>query len=239
MTTLTTSRDYDTLTLTPLRKVIAGRMTNTIQTIPHARIGRDIHIDNLLKEYTRLKAQRPSCKLSINDFIVKACAITLAEIPKFNIQFVDGEIHRYSDINISIVVSVKGGLSTPVIFGANRMTIWEISEDIKRLSNLAKTGGLKAKDLANGTFSISNLGMYGVDQFDAIINAPQGSILAVGFARPQPIVKDGELSIGTIMKVTLSMDHRIFDGGDGAHFLTCLKRLLENPADLLNESKSD
>jgi len=233
MTTLTTSRDYDTLTLTPLRKVIAGRMVDATQAIPHARIGRDIYIDNLLEERQKLNAESTSRKLSVNDFIIKACAITLAKMPQFNIQFINGEIHQYHDVNISIVVSVKGGLSTPVIFGANKKTIWEISENIKRLSKLAQSGGLKIKDLTRGTFSISNLGMYGVDQFDAIINAPQGSILAVASGNPQPIVKDGELSIGTVMKVTLSMDHRVFDGSDGAKFLTGLKELLENPTDLV------
>lgn len=227
------AEEYKVVDLSPLRKVIAARMVESTQTIPHARVGRDICLDELYILRKQLLNDYPKEKLSVNDFVVKACAIALKSMPQFNIQFVDNQIHQYQHPNIALVIAVNGGLSTPVIFNASGKNIWEIAKHSKELANLAHTGRLKMSDISGGTFSISNLGMHGIDQFDAIINPPQGAILAVGSACSSAIVRDGQIVIAKIMRITLSMDHRAFDGVEGAQFISLVKELLEQPSKLM------
>ncbi|HAB39025.1 MAG TPA: hypothetical protein DCE52_13715 [Rhodobacteraceae bacterium] len=228
---------YQVIPLTPLRKIIAARMTQAKQSSPHYRVGMDIDMDALLalrQQYnTDNLAADNGIKISVNDFIIKACATTLMAMPALNIQFIDGEIHQYPQADISVVIAVEGGLSTPVICDANNKTVQTIAKEIKALAARAQSGTLKMDEILGGTFSISNLGMYGVDQFDAIINPPQCAILAIGSARPQPIIKAGEITSATVMRATLSLDHRVIDGATGAQFLSILREQLQHPEGLL------
>ena len=224
---------YQTIPLTPLRKIIAARMAEAKQTIPHYRVSSDIEMDTLLALRKKHNEKNPDQKVSVNDFIIKACATALMEKPAINIQLIDDEIHQYHQADISVVIAVEGGLSTPVIRNANNKTVAEIAEEVQVLAARAQNGTLKMDEILGGTFSISNLGMYGVDQFDAIINPPQCAILAIGSAKPQPIVKDGDIAIATVMRVTLSLDHRAIDGATGAQFLDVLKEKLQNPDHLI------
>jgi len=227
------TKNDQVLALSPLRKIIAARMTEAKQTIPHYRVSSDIEMDALLTLRKKHNEKNPDQKASVNDFIIKACATALMENPAINIQLIDDEIHQYHQADISVVIAVKGGLSTPVIRNANNKTVAEIAEEVQALAARAQNGSLKMDEILGGTFSISNLGMYGVDQFDAIINPPQCAILAIGSAKPQPIIKDGDIAIATVMRVTLSLDHRAIDGATGAQFLGVLKEKLQNPGHLI------
>jgi pyruvate dehydrogenase E2 component (dihydrolipoamide acetyltransferase) len=225
--------NYRVVPLTPLRKIIAARMSEAKQMIPHFRVSADIEMDALLALRKQLNTQKPENKLSVNDYLIKACAIALMENLAINSQWVEGEIHQYQHADISVVMAVEGGLSTPVVRQANHKSVQTIAEQVKDLAARAKNGNLKMNEIMGGSFSISNLGMYGVDQFDAIINPPQCAILAVGCAKQQVLIKKGEMGIANIMRVTLSMDHRAVDGVIGAQFLSTLKDLLQYPEQLL------
>ena len=221
--------------LTPLRKIIAMRMSQAKQQIPHYRVAVDIEMDSVFAIRQRLNTETPNQKLSVNDFVIKACATALMEVPGLNVQVMESEIHYYREANISIVVAVEGGLSTPVLRHANKKTVWEVSAEARDLAERAVAGHLKMSDISGGSFSISNLGMYDVDQFDAIINPPQGAILAVGAAKLQPLVRGNDINLANMMRVTLSADHRAIDGTDSAQFLSVLKSLLQHPEELVNE----
>ena len=224
--------EYKIVPLTPLRKIIAARMTEAKQTIPHYRISMDIEVDALLALRKQINADQPDKKVSLNDFIIKACANALMEYPEINAQFVDNEIHQYPQADISVVIAIDGGLSTPVIRKANTKTVREIAAEIKDLATRATNGQLKMEEILGGSFSISNLGMYGVDQFDAIINPPQCAILAIGCAEPQAVVKAGALTTAAIMRLSLSLDHRTIDGATGAQFLSVLRDQVQHPQSL-------
>ena len=219
--------------LTPLRKIIAARMTEAKQTIPHYRVGVDIEMDALLALRQQFNEEHPKTKVSVNDFIIKACAMALIENPTLNIQLIDNDIHQYPQADISVVTAVEGGLSTPVIRLANHKSVQTIAEEVKNLTVKAQQGSLKMDEILGGTFSVSNLGMYGVDQFDAIINSPQCAILAVGGAKLKTVIKDNDIKIAKVMRVTLSLDHRAIDGATGAQFLSILCNLLQEPESLL------
>ena len=226
---------YKAISLSPLRKIIAARMREAKQTIPHYRLSVDIDMDALLKLRKQFNAGHPNNKVSVNDVFIKACANALMENPAINSQLINDEIHQYQQADIAIVMAVEGGLSTPIVRRANKKTLQEISQAVKDLASRAATGQLKMDEIQGGSFSISNLGMYGVDQFDAIINPPQCAILAVGGAKPQAMVKNSEVVIATIMRATLSLDHRVIDGAIGAGFLNALREQLQNPAILFND----
>ena len=226
---------YKVIPLTPLRNIIAARMTEAKQTIPHFRISADIEMDALLALRKVFNEKNPENKVSVNDFVLKACATALMENPALNSQFVDGDIHQYQQADISVVIAVEGGLSTPVVRCANKKTVQEISEEVIDLAARAQKGTLKIEDILGGSFSLSNLGMFGVGHFDAIINPPQCAILAIGSAKPQAIVKEGGIVAATVMGVTLSLDHRVIDGAVGAEFLSTLRRLLQDPDNLINK----
>lgn len=231
---------YTAMTLSPLRKIIAARMTQAKQTIPHFRVVADIEIDALLQLRAQLQEDCPDAKLSLNDLLVKACATALVDVPAVNIQWAQTEIHQYQSADISVVMALEGGgLVTPIIRRADSKTVWEISRETKELAVRAKCNALKMDEILGGSFSVSNLGMYGIDQFDAIINPPQCAILAVGSAKPRVVVsKNGESQIAMVLKATLSVDHRAIDGAIGASFLAALRERIEQP-EHLRPARSD
>ena len=231
------STSYEIIKLSPLRKIIAARMTEAKQTIPHFRVCTTVEMDSLLSLRNHHNTENPDRKISVNDFIVKAGANALMAVPEMNIQFVEGEIHRYRQADISVVIAVEGGLSTPVVRAAEQKSIYDISAEIKDFANRAKLGQIKLPEITGGTFSISNLGMYNIDQFDAIINPPQGAILAVAGTKPRvvsAIENDRQdFRISHCVKLSLSLDHRVLDGAVGAQFMNALREQLMRPEKLL------
>jgi pyruvate dehydrogenase E2 component (dihydrolipoamide acetyltransferase) len=169
----------------------------------------------------------------VNDFIVKACASALIRVPALNVQFDGEQVTYFEDADISVAVAIKDGLITPIISGANKKGLESISSEMRDLSTRAKLNRLKPEEFQGGSFCISNLGMYGIKQFDAIINPPQGAILAVGAGEQRAVVKNGALSVATVISLTLSSDHRIIDGAVAAQFMSVLKGFLEQPATML------
>jgi len=224
---------YITVPFTPMRKVIASRMLEATQSIPHFRLVREIDIDNLLKLRKQINKSKNDLNVSINDFVVRASALSLVDNPKVNSQIFENKVHQFSNADIAVVVAVDGGLLTPVIRSANEMSVTEIAAAMRDLTLRAARGKLKMPEISGGTFSISNIGKYSVDQFDAIINSPQVGILAVGSAMEKAVVVDCRIVVRTIMRVSLSLDHRAVDGIDGAIFLDALGKLMEAPELLL------
>ena len=216
-----------------VRKSIAMRLQSSKQTAPHYRVQIDVELDNLLAVRKQVNSDNSEAKISVNDFIVKACASALIKIPALNVQFDGEQITYFNDANISVAVAINDGLITPIVTQANRKGLIAISNEIRDLATRAKLNRLKPDEFQGGSFCISNLGMYGIKQFDAIINPPQGAILAVGAGEPRSVVKNGELSIATVMSLTLSSDHRIIDGAIAAQFMSVLKGYLEQPAPML------
>jgi pyruvate dehydrogenase E2 component (dihydrolipoamide acetyltransferase) len=221
-----------------IRKVIARRLVEAKQTIPHFYVSMDIEIDALLKLREELNAKSPkegpsAFRLSVNDLIIKAAAITLRRIPKVNATFTEDAVILYDDVDISVAVSIPDGLITPIVRQADRKGLAAISTEMKDLAARARTGKLKPEEFQGGGFSISNMGMYGVSEFAAIINPPQAAILAVAAGQQRPVVKDGALAIATVMTCTLSVDHRVVDGALGAEWLAAFKTIVEDPLSLM------
>lgn len=216
-----------------VRKIIARRMTESKQTVPHFYLTIDCHIDALLAIRKRLNSksdeQGEEVKLSVNDFVIHACAAALREVPAANSSWTDAAIRQFNDVDISIAVATPKGLMTPVIRRADTLSLAAISASVKDLAARARAGKLKPDEFKGGGFTISNLGMYGIREFSAIINPPQACILAVGIAEERPIVKAGQVAIASVMTCTLSVDHRAVDGGVGAEFLQAFKNKIENP----------
>ncbi len=229
---------YTVVPLSQLRRVIAARMSEAKQTIPHFRMLAEIEMDALLALRKELNASRTAEeRVSVNDCMIKACASALMQHPGVNAQFVAGEIHQYHHAEISVITAVHGGLSTPIVRAADRKTVWEIASEVRGLAARAATGRLKMDEIAGGSFSISNLGAHGVDEFDAIINPPQCAILALGQARPQAVVgSDGRVRVAMVMKATLSVDHRAIDGIAAAAFLKTLREVVAEPQLLLSRT---
>jgi pyruvate dehydrogenase E2 component (dihydrolipoamide acetyltransferase) len=221
-----------------MRKIIAKRLTESKQTVPHFYLTSNIEIDALLKLRADLNAKSAkdgpaAFKLSVNDLIIKACAVALRRHPNVNSTYTEDAIIQYTDVDISIAVAIPDGLITPIIRKADQLGLAAISNAMKDLGARAKTGKLKPEEFQGGGFSISNLGMFGIPEFSAIINPPQSAILAVGAGEQRPVVKNGALAIATIMTVTLSCDHRVVDGALGAEFLSTLKGIIEDPLSLM------
>ncbi|MBF0167469.1 MAG: 2-oxo acid dehydrogenase subunit E2 [Alphaproteobacteria bacterium] len=216
-----------------LRKTIARRLTESKQTIPHFYLSVDLDLDALLDLREKLNQRAEGFKLSVNDFIIKASAKALRTIPAANASWTDEATLRYSDVDISVAVAAPGGLVTPIIRRADTKTLAQISLEMKALAEKARAGKLMPEDYQGGGFTISNLGMYGIKSFSAIINPPQACILAVGVGEKRPVVKDGALAIATLCTVTLSVDHRAVDGVVGAEFLSAFKKAIEDPLGLL------
>ncbi len=220
-----------------IRKVVARRLTEAKQTIPHFYLTVDCEIDRLLALRKELNDAAPegdgAYKLSVNDFVIRAAARALGLAPAANAMWTDAAIRRFSRADISVAVAIEGGLITPVIRGAAHKGIVAISDEMKGLAAKARAGKLKPEEYQGGTFTISNLGMYGIKTFAAIINPPQGCILAVGAGEQRAVVKGGELAVATVMSCTLAVDHRVVDGAVGAEFLAAFKKLIEAPATIL------
>ena len=221
-----------------MRKIIAGRLAESKQTVPHFYVTMDIEIDSLLKLRADLNAKSPkdgpgAFRLSVNDLVIKAAAITLRRIPMVNAMWTDDNIVVFEDVDISVAVSIPDGLITPIIRHADQKGLSAISNEMKDLAARAKTGKLKPDEFQGGGFSISNMGMYGVTSFSAIINPPQAAILAVAAGQQRPVVKDGALAIATVMSCTLSVDHRVVDGALGAEWMAAFKATVEDPLSLM------
>jgi pyruvate dehydrogenase E2 component (dihydrolipoamide acetyltransferase) len=221
-----------------MRKVIARRLVEAKQTIPHFYVSIDIEIDALLKLREELNAKSPkdgpnAFRLSVNDLIIKAAAVTLRRIPKVNASFTDDAVVMYQDVDISVAVSIPDGLITPIVRKADQKGLAAISAEMKDLAARARAGKLKPEEFQGGGFSISNMGMYGVSEFAAIINPPQAAILAVAAGQQRPIVKNSAIAIATVMTCTLSVDHRVVDGALGAEWLAAFKGIMEDPLSLL------
>jgi pyruvate dehydrogenase E2 component (dihydrolipoamide acetyltransferase) len=221
---------------TTMRKVIARRLTEAKQVAPHHYLTIDCEVDALLKVRQELNARatdKDGYKLSVNDFVIKAAALALRKVPAANASWHEDAIRLYQRADISVAVAIPNGLVTPVVRNADGKGLAAISNEMKLLAAKARDGKLTPEEYQGGTFSISNLGMYGIRQFAAVINPPQGAILAVGTGEQRPIVKDGALAVATMMTCTLSCDHRVVDGAIGAEWLAAFKKLIEDPLSML------
>lgn len=228
-------REYEEVTLDGMRKTIASRLSEAKSTIPHFYLRRDIELDALLKLRSTMNGRLADqgVKLSVNDFIIKACAAALQRVPEANSVWAGDRILALKPSDVAVAVAIEGGLFTPVIRDAHAKGLGQISTEMKDLASRARDRKLAPHEFQGGAFSISNLGMFGIDNFDAVINPPHGSILAVGAGVKKPVVKGDELGIATVMSVTLSVDHRVIDGALGAVFLNAIKDNLEDPAMML------
>ncbi|MDA0787001.1 MAG: pyruvate dehydrogenase complex dihydrolipoamide acetyltransferase [Proteobacteria bacterium] len=226
---------YEVLPLSNMRKVIAARMTASKQQVPHFYLTVDCEIDRLLEARKNLNARAKdgAFKISVNDMIIKAAAAALIEVPRANAGWADEGVRLYKRADISVAVAIDDGLITPIVRGAEGKGLRAISSEMADLAVRARENKLAPEEFQGGTFTISNLGMYGLKQFDAVINQPQGAILAVGAGEQRPVVHDGELAVATVMTLTLSVDHRALDGAIGAEYLAALKSLIEEPLGLL------
>ena len=223
---------------TSMRKVIARRLTHAHQVTPFFFVSMDIELDALLKLREELNAKSPkegpsAFRLSVNDLIIKAAALTLRRAPQLNATFTEDATLYYEDVDISVAVSLPEGLITPIVRKADQKGLAAISNEMKDLIGRAKAGKLKPEEFQGGGFSISNMGMYGVSQFTAIINPPQSAILAVAAGQQRPVVKNGALAVATMMTCTLTVDHRVADGALGAQWMAAFKAIVEDPLSLM------
>jgi pyruvate dehydrogenase E2 component (dihydrolipoamide acetyltransferase) len=220
--------------LSNMRRTIARRLAESKQTVPHFYLTVDVRLDALLKLRGELNAALgEKAKLSVNDLVVKALALALHEVPDANVQFAGDTLYKFGRADVSVAVAIPGGLITPVITDAGNKRLSQIAAEMKDLAARARDGKLAPHEYQGGTASLSNLGMYGIKQFDAVINPPQGLILAVGAGEKRPYVVDGALAIATVMSATGSFDHRAIDGAVGAEFMAAFKRLVEAPLAML------
>ena len=218
-----------------MRKVIAQRLQEAKREVPHFYLTVDCAVDALLETRAQLNERSDAYNLSVNDFVIRAAALALRKVPAANASWVDGALRQYASADVSVAVAIDDGLVTPIVRNADGKGLAEISAEVKELAGRAraKPMALAPEEYQGGTFSVSNLGMYGIKEFAAIINPPQSMILAVGTAEQRPVVKDGALAIATMMSCTLSVDHRVVDGALGATFLQAFKGLIEDPLTML------
>ena len=218
-----------------MRKVIARRLQEAKREVPHFYLTVDCTVDALLETRAQLNGRSDALSLSVNDFVIRAAALALRKVPDANASWVDGALRRYDSADVSVAVAIEDGLVTPIVRNADGKGLAEISAEVKELAGRAraKPMGLAPEEYQGGTFSVSNLGMYGIKEFSAIINPPQAMILAVGAAEQRPVVRDGALAVATRMSCTLSVDHRVVDGALGARFLQAFKGLIEDPLTML------
>tara|TARA_R110000868_G_scaffold14689_58_gene68303 strand:+ start:3230 stop:4525 length:1296 start_codon:yes stop_codon:yes gene_type:complete len=226
---------HEVVKLSGMRKTIARRLTESKQQVPHIYLTVDIQLDKLLKLRGELNAGLASrkVKLSVNDLLIKALGVALAEVPECNVQFAGDQMLQFKRADISVAVSIPGGLITPIITDAGSKGVAAISDAMKDLASRAKDGKLKPEEYQGGTASLSNMGMFGIKQFEAVINPPQGMIMAIGAGEKRPFVVDDSLQIATVMSATGSFDHRAIDGADGARLMKAFKELIENPIGML------
>jgi pyruvate dehydrogenase E2 component (dihydrolipoamide acetyltransferase) len=216
-----------------MRKVIARRLVESKREAPHFYLTLDCNIDRLLQLRQEINAKREKDKISVNDFVIKASALALKQVPAANASWMENAVRLYQAADVSVAVATPGGLITPIIRSAETKSLSAISAEMKDLAARARENKLKPEEYQGGTFSVSNLGMFGIREFAAVINPPQGAILAVGAGEQRPIVKDNALAIATMMSCTLSVDHRVVDGAIGAEFLAAFKKLIEDPLSML------
>jgi pyruvate dehydrogenase E2 component (dihydrolipoamide acetyltransferase) len=221
--------EYEELPLTGIRRVIAKRMQEAKATIPHFYLTVDCEIDSLLRMRKEIN-ENADVKVSVNDFVIKAVALALMKVPAANASFSDDAILRWKSADIAVAVALDDGLITPIIKHAEKKGVGTIAAEMKDLAARARAGKLKLQEFQGGTFSISNLGMFGIKDFAAVINPPQGGILAVGAGEQRPVVKNGQVTIATIMSCTVACDHRVVDGAVGAQWLQAFKKIIEAPA---------
>ena len=227
---LGTMPDFEAVPNSSIRKIIAKRLTESARDIPHFNISVDVELDTFLDFRKRLNAKEGAdYKISVNDFVLKAVALALARVPACNASYTDEATLLYKRADISVAVAIDGGLITPVIRDAGNKGLAAISAETKALALRARAGQLQPEEYQGGTFTVSNLGMFGVASFTSILNPPQGAILSVGAGRPRPVVKNGALATATVMTLTLAVDHRCIDGATAAAFTKELKAILEDP----------
>jgi pyruvate dehydrogenase E2 component (dihydrolipoamide acetyltransferase) len=228
------SAEDETVQLTKLRQAIARRMTESTTSVPHFYVTHEYKMDALMALRKQINDYLPEDeKLSVNDFIIKAVALTLREFPNLNASFGGDKVIRHGAVNVGVAVAVEGGLLTVVSRDTDQQPLRALSADVKRMVAGARQGKVRPNDIEGSTFSISNMGMFDVENFAAIINPPEAGILAVGSAREVPVVENGEIKIGWRMKVTISVDHRVSDGAEAAQFMQKLAEFLENPVRML------
>jgi len=220
---------YEEVPLTSMRRVIAKRMQEAKATIPHFYLTVDCEIDSLLRMRKEIN-EAADVKVSVNDFVIKAVALALMKVPAANASFSEDVILRWKTADVAVAVALDDGLITPIIKGAEKKGVGTIAAEMKDLAARARAGKLKLNEFQGGTFSISNLGMFGIKDFAAVINPPHGGILAVGAGEQRPVVKNGEIKIATIMSCTIACDHRVVDGATGAQWLQQFKKIIEAPA---------
>ncbi|MCA1334742.1 pyruvate dehydrogenase complex dihydrolipoamide acetyltransferase [Pseudooceanicola marinus] len=229
-------REFEEVKLDGMRKTIAARLTEAKQTIPHFYLRRDIKLDALMKFRAQLNKQLEGrgVKLSVNDFIIKACALALQSVPDANAVWAGDRVLKLKPSDVAVAVAIEGGLFTPVLKDADMKSLSSLSAEMKDLAGRARDRKLAPHEYQGGAFAVSNLGMFGIDNFDAVINPPHGAILAVGSGVKKPVVNDeGEIEVATVMSVTLSVDHRVIDGALGAELLKAIVENLENPMVML------
>lgn len=225
---------YTELPNSSVRKVIAKRLLESKQTVPHFYLTIECRLDTLLEMRKTMNDQaKGAYKLSVNDFVIKAVANALKAYPAANVSWTDDAILQFEHADVSVAVATPNGLITPIVKAAETKGLRQISEEVKDLAGRAREGKLKPEEFQGGTFSVSNLGMYGISEFGAIINPPQACILAVGAGEEKPFVENGQVKVGTFMKCTLSVDHRAVDGAVSAEYLQILKQYIENPVSML------
>ena len=236
ITNLYADREYKEIPLNSMRKIVAARLTEAKQNIPHFYLRKEIKIDELLQVRSRINTHliEKNNKFSINDFIIKSCALALQSVPTANAIWAEDKILQLKPSDIAVAVSVDDGLFTPVIRDADTKSLSNISIEMKELAEKARSKKLLPNEYQGGSFSISNLGMYGIDNFDAVINPPHGAILAVGTGLKKPLVNDdNSISVANMMSLTLSVDHRVIDGALGAELLQSITKYLEDPVLML------
>ncbi|KQV57228.1 MULTISPECIES: pyruvate dehydrogenase complex dihydrolipoamide acetyltransferase [unclassified Caulobacter] len=226
---------YDLIPLDGMRKTIARRMTESFRDVPHFPLQIDLEIDALLAARAKINSllEKQGVKVSVNDIVIKAAAVALKQVPEANASYTPEGLAMHHHADIAVAVAIEGGLITPIIRKAETKGLAQISAEMKDLAQRAKDKKLKPEEFQGGTFSISNLGMFGIKSFASIINEPQGAIMSVGAGEQRPVVKNGEIKIATVMTVTLTCDHRVVDGSVGAKFLAAFKPLIEEPLTLI------
>jgi pyruvate dehydrogenase E2 component (dihydrolipoamide acetyltransferase) len=226
---------YDLVPLDGMRKTIARRLTDSFRDVPHFPLTIDLEIDALLAARAKINhlLEGQGVKVSVNDIIIKAVAVALKRVPEANASYTPEGIAMHHHADIAVAVAIDGGLITPIVRAAETKGLAQISAEVKDLAARAKSKKLKPEEFQGGTFSVSNLGMFGIKAFASIINEPQGAIMSVGAGEQRPVVKDGQLAVATVMTVTLTCDHRVVDGAIGAKFLAAFKPLIEEPLTLI------
>ena len=215
--------------ITEIRRIIAKRLVTSLGPIPHFFLTTEIEMDRVAEMREAIKELEPDLKISVNDIIIKVAAAALVQHPQVNASFQEKFIRYYEHADIGVAVAIEDGLITPVVRAADQKSLSEIAAEVRELAGRAREKRLKPEEYTGASFSISNLGMFGIDEFTAVINPPEGAILAVGVMSPKPVVRDNQVVVRQIMKVTMSCDHRVIDGATGAKFLQTFKKILENP----------